>query len=161
MGTAAYELSAYWEQALDAERWANPLVRSGLVMAQRNPYRMQPHPEQAEDGLLTAYEIAWMNLQDTDLVVLSACDTGIGDVVSGEGILGLGRSFQLAGAQTVVMSLWQVSDRATRDLMVDFYTRLNEGTSKTEALRQAALKIKEDKPHPYYWGAFISMGNPE
>jgi CHAT domain-containing protein len=101
-----------------------------------------------------------MNLSDTRLVVLSACDTGIGEVEAGEGVLGLRRSFRLAGAATVVMSLWKVPDGETTQLMIEFYRRLKLGESCTQALRQSQLLIKEQNCNPYFWGAFISEGNP-
>ena len=87
----------------------------------------------------------------------------MGEVENGEGVFGLRRSFQLAGAQTVVMSLWKVADEVTKDLMVDFYTRLKNSEGKAAALRGAALAVKGQAgfSHPYYWGTFILAGNPE
>lgn len=105
-----------------------------------------------------------MNLQGTDLVVLSACETGLGDVKNGEGIFGLQRAFQIAGAKTLIMSLWRVSDEETKNLMITFYTNLKNGLSKSIALRDAKLQILKKyrqiygEAHPYYWGAFISVG---
>jgi tetratricopeptide (TPR) repeat protein len=102
-----------------------------------------------------------MDLSNTELVVLlSACETGLGEVLRGEGVLGLRRSFILAGAKTLVMSLWKVPDKQTKELMVDFYKRLLSGKPRADALREAQLTVKEKYPNPYYWGAFICQGNP-
>jgi len=108
-------------------------------------------------------------LWGTKLVVLSACETGLGDVRNGEGVYGLRRALVLAGSQTQVMSLWKVSDSGTRDLMTSYYTRLQSGAGRTEALRQVQLAMLrgELKPaqdatdyrHPYYWAAFIASGD--
>ena len=100
-----------------------------------------------------------MNLLGTELVVLSACDTGLGEIFVGESVFGLRRAFILSGAKTLVMSLWQVPDRETCTLMEDFYRNLLSGMDKAEALRQAQLKLKKEMPHPYYWGGFICQGD--
>ena len=91
-----------------------------------------------------------MDLSSTQLVVLSACETGLGDILVGEGVFGLRRAFVLAGAQTLVMSLWKVPDKQTKDLMIAFYTQLLAGKPKAEALREAQLIMKEQYPDPYY-----------
>ncbi len=149
-----------WDR-LSAEHFTNPLLRSGLVFAGVNTWLGgdEPPPE-AEDGLLTAEDVARLDLLETELVVLSACETGLGEVKTGEGVFGLGRAFMLAGAKTLVMSLWKVPDRATQELMVDFYERLLRGEGRAEALRQAQLMLKERYPHPRNWGAFICQGEP-
>ena len=103
--------------------------------------------------------VAELDLHQTDLVVLSACETGLGKVAGGEGILGLQRAFQVAGARTVVASLWSVDDAATGQLMVRFYQGLKEGRRKDEALRDAMLAVKQPKPAPYYWAAFQLSGD--
>ena len=92
--------------------------------------------------------------------MLSACETGLGHVHVGEGIFGLRRAFMLAGAKTIVMSLWKVPDKQTKDLMVDFHHRLLAGISRADALREAQLEIKKQHSHPLYWGAFICQGDP-
>ena len=139
----------------------NPLLRSGLALAGANTWlKGQDPPEEAEDGLLTAEDVTGMDLLDTELVVLSACDTGLGEVHIGEGVMGLRRSFMLAGAKTLVMSLWKVPNDETRELMEDFYSRLIDGTPRAEALRQAQLALKAKYPNPYFWGAFICQGDP-
>ena len=134
----------------------NPLLRSGLALAGAN----LPGAAHGE-GILTALEAAGLDLWGTRLVTLSACDTGIGEVRNGEGVYGLRRAFMLAGADTLVMSLWPVSDSIARDTMVPFYTRLRTGTGRGDALRQAKLAIlkRPAQRHPYYWAAFIQSGD--
>ncbi len=139
----------------------NPLLRSGLAFAGANTWnRGGTLPPEAEDGLLTAEDVSSLDLLDTELVVLSACETGLGEVQIGEGVFGLRRTFVLAGAKTLVMSLWKVPDQQTQELMEDFYRRLLASQPRAEALREAQLALKEKYPHPYYWGAFICQGNP-
>ncbi len=116
-------------------------------------------PEAAEDGLLTAEDVAGMDLTDTELVVLSACDTGRGTVKVGEGVFGLRRAFAIAGVRTLVMSLWKVPDDSTRLLMVHFYEGLCSGQPRGEALRTAQRQVRDRYPDPYYWGAFILQGD--
>ena len=113
----------------------------------------------AEDGVLTAEDVAGMDLLDTELVVLSACDTGRGEVKVGEGVFGLRRAFADAGAKTLVMSLWKVPDEATHELMVQFYKELQAGRSRIDALRAAQQYVRWSRPDPYYWGAFILQGD--
>jgi CHAT domain-containing protein len=108
----------------------NPLLRSGLILAGVK----QRQSGAGEDGVLTALEMAGMDLRGTKLVALSACETGLGDVKNGDGVYGLRRALVLAGAESQVMSLWQVSDMATRDLMVAYYKRLQAGEGRTAAL---------------------------
>lgn len=140
---------------------SNPLLRSGLALAAANSYRHKRRlPEGAEDGLLTSEDVTGMNLLATELVVLSACETGLGEIHIGEGVLGLRRSFMLAGAKSLVISLWKVDDFATRELMIQFYKRLQSGESRMAALRGAQLALREKFPHPFYWGAFILQGAP-
>jgi CHAT domain-containing protein len=114
----------------------------------------------AEDGVLTAEDVVSLDLRNTELVVLSACETGLGEVQVGEGVFGLRRAFILAGAKTLVMSLWKVPDQQTQDLMIDFYHRILAGEPRAEALRQAQLAMKQKYPEPLYWGAFICQGDP-
>lgn len=104
--------------------------------------------------------MATLDLADTELVVLSACMTGLGQVQPGEGVFGLRRSFALAGARTLVVSLWQVPDQETQDLMIAFYRYLLEGEGRAEALRHAQLDLKRRGLQPLAWGAFICQGDP-
>lgn len=115
----------------------------------------------AEDGLLQVREISNLELH-ADLVVLSACQSGMGRVVSGEGLIGMTRPFLYAGARTIVVSLWKVDDEATSDLMVSFYRNLGSVGDKSEALRRAKLELidRSRYSHPYYWAAFILVGGP-
>ncbi len=136
----------------------NPLVRAGLALAGAN--HEPAHRE--EDGVLTALELSQIDLIGTKLVVLSACQTGLGEVRSGDGVYGLRRAIAMAGAETQVMSLWNVDDAATSELMQSFYDRLLEGMGRTEALRQAQLAMmrRPERAHPFYWASFIVSGNP-
>ncbi len=154
--------------ATDADRPAslrveNPLLRAGLALANANAPRPEPDSQQ-EDGILTALELAGMNLVGTQLVVLSACETGTGEVANGEGVYGLRRALVMAGAQSQVLSLWQVEDETTKHLMVDYYSRLmndDSATGRHQALRQAQLEMlnASEYRHPYYWAAFVSSGD--
>ena len=143
----------------------DPMLRSGLFFAGAD--RALAGKETAgdlDDGVLTAYEATSLNLQGTELVVLSACNTGQGEVKNGEGVFGLRRAFEEAGAQSVMMSLWPVPDTETQELMTLFYSKWLSGTEKHEALRQAELEeravvIKRyGRDLPYYWGAFVLVG---
>jgi CHAT domain-containing protein/lipopolysaccharide biosynthesis regulator YciM len=163
--------------AQGAVRGENPLLRSGLALAGAN----QQRDGAGEDGILTAYEAAGLDLWGTRLVVLSACETGVGEVTNGEGVYGLRRALVLAGSESQVMSLWQVSDEATRDLMIAYYRRLQAGAGRSEALREVQLEMLKgqrqssdsgqrgigvelgagrarDRSHPFYWAAFIQSG---
>jgi tetratricopeptide (TPR) repeat protein len=137
----------------------NPLLRSWLALAGANSWLSGGAvPPEAEDGLLTAEDVSGMDLQDTQLVVLSACDTGVGEIRVGEGVFGLRRAFVVAGARALVMSLWKVPDAQTCGLMIDFYGRLLAGEEASTALRGAQLEMKKRYPDPYFWGAFICQG---
>jgi hypothetical protein len=139
----------------------NRMLRSGLALAGANTWlRAGNPPEEAEDGLLTAEDVTGLDLLATELVVLSACETGLGQAHVGEGVFGLRRAFVLAGARTLVMSLWKVPDEPTRELMEDFYRRLLGGEGRAEALRQSQLAMKAKYSDPFYWGAFICQGDP-
>lgn len=145
----------------EQELWKQPLLQSGLALAGANTWlRGGQPPAEAGDGLLTAAEVATLDLADTELVVLSACMTGLGQVQPGEGVFGLRRSFALAGARTLVVSLWQVPDQETQDLMIAFYRYLLEGEGRAEALRHAQLDLKRRGLQPLAWGAFICQGDP-
>jgi CHAT domain-containing protein len=133
----------------------NPLLRSGLALAGANLHRSND-----DDGILTALEASGLNLWGTKLVTLSACDTGIGEVKNGEGVYGLRRAFMLAGTETLVMSLWAVSDYVTREMMTSYYRNLKQGQGRGEALRQVQLDMlkRKEREHPFYWASFIQSG---
>lgn len=144
----------------------DPMLRSGLYLAGADRVLShQPVPEDLEDGVLTAYEASTLNLHGTELVILSACETGLGKIQNGEGVFGLRRAFQLAGAHYIVMSLWSVPDRETQELMEDFLGRWLHGEEIHAALRnaqeheRALVRARYHVDAPYYWGAFILVGN--
>jgi CHAT domain-containing protein/Flp pilus assembly protein TadD len=145
------------ERAPAVDSLENPLLRSGLILAGVTQRSSGP----GEDGVLSAFEAASLDLQGTELVVLSACETGVGQIKVGQGVFGLRRALVLAGAASQVTTLWQVDDKSTRDLMVDFYTRLKRGEGKGEALRNAQLVMMKSPghEHPYYWASFIEIGD--
>jgi CHAT domain-containing protein len=136
----------------------NPLFRSGLLFAGANHVWMGGREiEGVENGILTAYEVSNMDLQNTELVVLSACETGLGDIKGGEGVYGLQRAFKVAGAKTIIMSLWKVPDKETVELMELFYSNwLEKKMTKHEAFSQAQKEMRKKYP-PYYWAAFVMV----
>jgi CHAT domain-containing protein/Tfp pilus assembly protein PilF len=134
----------------------DPLLRSGLALAGANR-----GDNRDDDGILTALEVAYLDLLGTKLVVLSACDTGVGDVKKGEGVQGLRRALVVAGSESQVMSLWPVLDESTKDLMILYYKALQQGEGRSEGLRQVQLRMlrgRENRRHPFYWAAFIHSG---
>lgn len=142
--------------ARDVEQRENPMLRSGLALAGANRKRSGE-----EDGVLTAMELAGLNLWGTKLVVLSACQTGVGDVDTGEGVYGLRRAVVLAGAEAQVMSLWKVDDGVTARLMAEYYTNLlRKNQGRADALREVQLSMLAERNtrHPYYWAGFIESG---
>ncbi|MDJ0519302.1 MAG: tetratricopeptide repeat protein [Trichodesmium sp. MO_231.B1] len=146
-------------QALPFVPVENPLLRSGIALAGANIRKSG-----TEDGIMTALEIANLNLAGTKLVVLSACDTGVGEVNVGEGVYGLRRALSIAGSESQVISLWKVDDSTTKDLMIDYYERVlnkQEPEGRSEALRQVQLGMLENwiYKHPYYWASFVPSGD--
>jgi CHAT domain-containing protein len=137
----------------------DPLLRSGLVLAGAGPQGVPLDAHRPEDSLVTALELAGLNLWGTQLVVLSACDTGRGEVKRGEGVYGLRRALLVAGAETVVTSLWKVNDEVTRQLMEGYYSHLLAGQGRTRALREAMRQLRRKHPHPHYWAAFTALGS--
>jgi CHAT domain-containing protein len=159
----------------DTSKNQNPLTHSGLLLSGANKTLAGEKSDDTDDGILTAFEAMNLNLDNTDLVVLSACETGLGEIKNGEGVYGLQRAFKVAGAKSIIMSLWKVSDLATQQLMVSFYKHwlsppAPEGGANTTlpleaggpGLRAAFLKaqkeLKAKYPDPYYWGAFVMLG---
>ncbi len=142
----------------------DPLMRCGLLLAGSDQHD-QWQLRRSSDGVLTGYEASSLDLRGTELVVLSACDTGVGDVRGSEGMLGLRQAFQTAGAGAVLASLWQVADRDTAMIMVSFFEHLAAGRSKSDALRHAQLehiaarRRDSGAAHPFFWAAFTLTGN--
>ncbi|MCG8328070.1 MAG: CHAT domain-containing protein [Chitinophagales bacterium] len=145
-------------RALAFKSSTNPMIRSGLIMAGAN-YAWntgKPYKYGVEDGILTAYEISQLDLSNTGLVVLSACETGLGAIRGNEGVYGLQRAFKIAGVKYIIMSLWQVPDFQTEELMTSFYYNwLNDSKSIPEAFRKAQASIREKYPDPFYWAGFV------
>lgn len=136
----------------------SPLSHSGLLLSGANyTLRGGQLPAGIENGVLTAREISLLDLQGADLVVLSACQTGVGEVRD-DGVFGLQRGFKKAGASTLLMSLWSVNDAATMTMMNNFYSALMEGRGKYEAFRHALQQVRaQGFDDPYYWASFIML----
>lgn len=150
--------------ALDQEfnanaAYDNPLLKTGLLLAGAGDILNQTqYNYNLDNGILTAYEAMNLNLDQTDLVVLSACETGLGEVQAGEGVFGLQRAFLVAGARTIIMSLFKVSDEATQQLMVKFYRKWIETGDKRQAFIDAKKEIRNEYQDPIYWGPFVMIG---
>jgi CHAT domain-containing protein len=152
----------FYENSCGLITAGNILSFSGLALAGANRH---PASLSAEDGILTAEEVSLFNLSGVEWVVLSGCDTGLGQVKTGEGVFGLRRAFQLAGAQTVIMSLWPVEDQAARQWMRSLYQARLGRQNTAEAVRSASLaalkqmRAQGKAPHPLYWAAFVAAGS--
>ncbi|MCB0739881.1 MAG: CHAT domain-containing protein [Chitinophagaceae bacterium] len=152
----------YWsnagEKATEGFRIFNAMANSGLLLSGVvNYYNTHPYPN-TYDGVLTAYEAQNLDLTNTSLVVLSACETSLGRLDAGEGVYGLQRAFRAAGAGSIITSLWKVDDNATKDFMIAFYAELIQSKNTTKAFIHAQKTIKEKYKLPYFWGAFVLVG---
>ena len=139
------------------------MVRCGIALAGANYFTnssLRVPQSEIEDGLLTGLEASLLNLQGTELVILSACESGAGEVKIGEGVMSLRRAFRIAGAETVLASHWKVSDEATSRLMTEFMRRWRAGEPRAKAWREAQLALlrSEKFSNPYYWAAFTLTG---
>ncbi len=137
----------------------NPLLKTGLLLSGAGDILNQTQFNyNVDNGILTAYEAMNLNLDQTDLVVLSACETGLGEIEAGEGVYGLQRAFLVAGARTIIMSLFKVSDEATQQLMLKFYRKWIETGDKRQAFIDAKKEIRNEFRDPIYWGPFVMIG---
>jgi CHAT domain-containing protein len=128
------------------------LTRSGIALFKAN---------ETDEGILTAKDAAMLHLKGTQLVVLSACESGVGDATFADGVIGLQRSLRLAGAQSEILTLWPVNDDRARDLMVRFYRNIFEGKmGKFDALRRAQIAMADQGIDPYFWAPFVLYGDP-
>ena len=167
--SALARLENKWESSwsvgkLPPIKGENPLLLSGLALAGAN-HREAAGPEE-EDGILTAEEVATLDLSGVNWIVLSACDTGVGKIRAGEGVFGLRRAFRLAGAQTLITSLWAVEDEAARKWMRALYeARFSKGLGTADSVREAYLEVlrelrkKKKSTHPFFWAAFVASGD--
>ena len=141
----------------------NPLLQSGIMLAGASLVAKDTiNSNKNQDGIFTAYEASLLNLANTDLVVLSACETGLGHDINNQGVFGLQRAFYIAGAKNLIMSLWSVDDDATQLLMTAFYKEWSLNPTKemiSIAFNRAQREVRLKYPHPYYWGAFVLLGN--
>jgi CHAT domain-containing protein len=145
--------------SLNAEAKKNFLFHSGIVLTGANKSISSGSTSFENDGIVTAFEVMNLDLSGTELVVLSACETGLGKIENGEGVFGLQRSFMQAGASNVLISLWKVDDDATRDLMIRFYEYLAQGNSLNDSLKKAQSDQARILSNPSLWGGFVLVGN--
>jgi CHAT domain-containing protein len=154
-----FDRTKWLSYAKGNNNWENPMGRCGIALAGAN-HAMQIANPLAEHGFLTGLEASLLNLQGTELVILSACDSGNGEVKIGEGVMSLRRAFFIAGAQTVLASHWNISDKATEQLITEFISRWQSGESRVKAWREAQLSLvnSKDFSNPFFWAAFTLTG---
>ncbi len=136
----------------DNEQYRNPMLNSGLVFSKAT------RDKNETSGFMTAYEMATLSLDKTNMAILSACETGLGKIKGGEGIYGLQRSLQIAGVEFIVMSFWKIDDAATEKLMLLFYRNLLRSKEPVESFIRAQLELRKTYPEPYYWSSFKLIG---
>ncbi|TAD99383.1 MAG: CHAT domain-containing protein [Bacteroidetes bacterium] len=136
----------------------NPMLNSGVLLAGVSNYFRSEEKPDTDDGILTAHEAQNLHLDHTDLVVLSACETGLGEIKNGEGVYGLQRAFKAAGAKSILMSLWKVDDKVTQELMTLFYQKWTKTANKRQSFAEAQKQIRLIYKNPYFWGAFVLVG---
>ncbi|TAF33778.1 MAG: CHAT domain-containing protein [Cytophagales bacterium] len=159
IATHGFFISDVTRNEHEDQSYEEAFLRSGLLLAGAENFLLKQTSSTSENGILTAQEAMNINLYNTELLVLSACETGLGEIKNGEGVYGLQRAFQQAGAKTILMSLWKVDDKATQKLMNLFYENLLlKKQSKREAFQNAQNKLQVDYPSPYFWGAFVLVG---
>ena len=152
---ASWPIGVHSDNAKD-----NVLLRSGLMLTGASEAGQQSLSlDSSSNGIITSYEAMNLDLQGTSLVVLSACETGLGEIKAGEGVYGLQRAFMVAGAESLIMSLWKVNDAATQELMNAFYSNWIKSGSKQKAFKQAQLQLMTKYKEPFYWGAFVLMAD--
>ncbi|MEK6783748.1 MAG: CHAT domain-containing tetratricopeptide repeat protein [Bacteroidota bacterium] len=143
----------------EAQMTENPLLKTGLLLKGAGDVRNKSkYNYNIESGILTAYEAMSLNLDRTDLVVLSACETGLGDISNGEGVYGLQRAFLVAGAKTLIMSMFKVDDEATQKLILSFYRKWLTSGNLRQSFVDAKIELRVEYPEPYYWGPFMMIG---
>ncbi len=153
------KMSTLDQEFNESAAYDNPLLKTGLLLTGAGDILNETQFNyNMDNGILTAYEAMNLNLDQTDLVVLSACETGLGELQAGEGVYGLQRAFLVAGARTIVMSLFKVSDDATQQLMVKFYRKWIETGNKRQAFVEAKKEIRNEYRDPIYWGPFVMIG---
>lgn len=143
----------------EARMTENPLLKTGLLLSGAGDILNKTNYNyNLESGILTAYEAMSLNLDQTDLVVLSACQTGLGDIANGEGVYGLQRAFLVAGAKVLIMSMFKVDDDATQKLILNFYRKWLATNNLRQSFVNAKKELRLDYPEPIYWGAFMMIG---
>ncbi len=153
-----FSANSTFEQKSQTNFYGRGMMNSGLVLAGANNLRNETASNAMDDGLLTAYELSRLDLSKTELVVLSACETALGDLVDEEGVYGLQRAFRLAGADKLIMSLWQVPDRETKYFMVSFYKNwLNDKSTVREAFYKTQQEFRQRFVNPYQWAGFVLL----
>ncbi len=134
-----------------------PLYKSGLLLTGASVAYNDGQFDPISNGVFTAYEAMNLNMTNTEVIVLSACETGLGEIINGEGVYGLSRSLQVAGSKSIIISLWKVDDTATKELMKLFYKNWTGGNDRWQSFRMAQIELRKQYAEPYYWGAFMMI----